>query len=791
MLPPYGNTGITGLRKNPKLRRVRVHELYTFQMHNIFCWHDFTLSLSLSESVRGQSLPDFGIPDSSYVPNQLLVWFRDGALNLEMLGGYGEMPDYPHSDAGKEPLPLNETFILSGSLLTYLQQRGVSEMYKVVPWMDPFRDTMTITRGGDTIREHDLWNILLLEFLPGAEVNPVFEAYYLLLAHHDKIRWAQPNFLYEYGSTPHGSSNGGKDRTLLFPQPNDSLYNKQRSLHNTVVGIFADSAWSYNTSRTDVRIGIIDDGIFDNNPDFQGKIAEKKNYGSAPGPKSHGTDMAGIIGARKDNTVGVVGIAGGNSSEAGSQLYILDVYDPNPSSQSKFSIPAIFDAIAEASMATTSNKGFGCQAVNISLFTSIQDKLLRAGVAMAYARGSVISACMGNTGRSDTLYPAAIDDHYVIAVGAKGENHEIHRGSTRGSHMDFLGPGWAEHIWTTWDDSDWGRSGGMTSAATAHTTGVVALLISEYLNSGTNVDKPYTPEDIENLLEAGCVDRNGTIQGTYDMQDSTGWGYLRASNSLAFLHDPYVLRHDSTTMTVNQLPVPKQLPPDQFDFEDVSVIPSRKFIVTNVEQYTFKLNVTYPFIFQSIVRSWGRGNQRSGKEGYAPPSIRLRGLNRNIPYSENIFSIGYTGVSAWDTTSCELETHFYRGKVLSGAVRWFPYDPLEQQIKFYYSVLGIPAAVGVGKEENRPASLLIQDVHPNPTVSSHVNVRYFIPNRTNDIRLYVTDLLGRTRFHKTISNPLEGWNQTGITTAGFPAGVYLLSLEGGGQRVARTITILH
>ena len=61
----------------------------------------------------------------------------------------------------------------------------------------------------------------------------------------------------------------------------------------------------------DVRVAIIDSGVDDNHPDLAGQIARKQNFVDArpDAPEQHGTAVAGIIAARADNGIGIVGVA--------------------------------------------------------------------------------------------------------------------------------------------------------------------------------------------------------------------------------------------------------------------------------------------------------------------------------------------------------------------------------------------------------------------------------------------------------------------------------------------------
>jgi hypothetical protein len=151
------------------------------------------LVLLFSSEMNAQVLPDLSIPDSAYVENELLVWFKPGVLNKNAVGGYGEMIDYPHSDQGKNPMPIDTALIRSIDLAEYLVERGVLECEKVVPWIDPFCDTVSITRSGDTISVRPYWNLLLLRYDPSVERNMIEEAYLMLYGWHHDVLWSQTN----------------------------------------------------------------------------------------------------------------------------------------------------------------------------------------------------------------------------------------------------------------------------------------------------------------------------------------------------------------------------------------------------------------------------------------------------------------------------------------------------------------------------------------------------------------------------------------------------------------------
>ena len=78
--------------------------------------------------------------------------------------------------------------------------------------------------------------------------------------------------------------------------------------------INAPEAWDIATGSSDVYVAIIDAGIDDTNPDLTDNVATE--YGtntlnagaSARDDYGHGTHVAGIIGAKGNNGIGIAGI---------------------------------------------------------------------------------------------------------------------------------------------------------------------------------------------------------------------------------------------------------------------------------------------------------------------------------------------------------------------------------------------------------------------------------------------------------------------------------------------------
>src|SRR6266540_4052254 len=101
--------------------------------------------------------------------------------------------------------------------------------------------------------------------------------------------------------------------------PDDSLFSRQWGLRNLgqsggVAGadVRATSAWDVTTGSDEVLIGVIDTGIDYRHPDLAANTVpgwDFVNGDSDPmDDNGHGTHVAGIIGARGDNRIGIAGV---------------------------------------------------------------------------------------------------------------------------------------------------------------------------------------------------------------------------------------------------------------------------------------------------------------------------------------------------------------------------------------------------------------------------------------------------------------------------------------------------
>lgn len=108
------------------------------------------------------------------------------------------------------------------------------------------------------------------------------------LSRDPRVEWAQPMNLY---------------RTQSHDDPLYPLQPPAQAWHLT-------DLHEISTGRN-VRVAVVDSRVDTQHPDLVGQVALKENFVEGRGdlPEDHGTAVAGIIAARADNGVGIVGVA--------------------------------------------------------------------------------------------------------------------------------------------------------------------------------------------------------------------------------------------------------------------------------------------------------------------------------------------------------------------------------------------------------------------------------------------------------------------------------------------------
>ena len=188
----------------------------------------------------------------------------------------------------------------------------------------------------------------------------------------------------------------------------------------------AQSAWDITTGASEVTVAIVDTGIDTAHPDLIGRVRSIPGCGLGPNvayDTSHGTFIAGLIGAASDNSIGTAGLD-----------WNTDLLDVRVMKGSSGSTSDIADGIRCAAR-------HGADVITLS-FVQAGTQLspvLEDAINEAVAAGALIIAAAGNDGDTRQRFPAAAAG--VLSVGAIDETLSVATFSNRGDWVDLMAPG--------------------------------------------------------------------------------------------------------------------------------------------------------------------------------------------------------------------------------------------------------------------------------------------------------------------------------------------------------------
>ncbi|HEX8969782.1 MAG TPA: S8 family serine peptidase [Chloroflexota bacterium] len=289
--------------------------------------------------------------------------------------------------------------------------------------------------------------------------------------------------------------------------PNDPLY---RSFQWNLRRIGMERSWDLRPSAADVVVAVLDTGVDLNHPDLKPNLLTDLGYDfldDLPSPQddeSHGTAVAGIIGAVGNNHEGVTGIAW--------HVKLLPIKALNAQGRGPDS------AMVKAILYAADN---GARIINISSTGSRYSAALETAVQYAQDKGALVVAAAGNTGDGDNAvnYPAAFDG--VLAVAAIDDHDQLAPFSQRQPYVALAAPG-VDVPSTAWAGAGRGlyASQSGTSIAAPHVSGAAAILWA--------LRPDLSAADIADALEANA-DKMGSPDSGY------GAGILNVARAVSAL----------------------------------------------------------------------------------------------------------------------------------------------------------------------------------------------------------------------------------------------------------------
>ncbi len=310
----------------------------------------------------------------------------------------------------------------------------------------------------------------------------------------------------------------------ILQTPNDPSFSRQYGLHNTgqtvegVPGvpdadIDAPEAWDISIGSASVIVAVIDTGVSNSHPDLTAnRIAGWNTIDNNTDTDdswliSHGTHVAGIVGAVGNNARGVTGV---NWDVSIMPIKVLNWLGAGTESDVAQGIQWAAD--------------HGADVASLSLGFPGRSSVVDNAVAYADAAGVLVVAASGNDPNAPIGSPAAAPQ--AMAVGATDNRDRIASFTTTGPQMSVTAPG--VDVYSTYDTlfspNTYEYLSG-TSMACPHVSGLGALIKS--------VDSGLTNHEIREIIESTADDK-----GAPGWDETFGFGRINAHAALLLAADP-------------------------------------------------------------------------------------------------------------------------------------------------------------------------------------------------------------------------------------------------------------
>ena len=407
--------------------------------------------------------------------------------------------------------------------------------------------------GGSVVKKYNIVpNLELVKLPKDVSVQEAIQNYML----DPNVEYAEPNY-----------------RRCLAKIPNDTYFRNQWALHNEGTyangtpnaDIDAPEAWEISTGNDNITgnnniiVAVLDSGIDYNHPDLVGNIWKNQgetncfddvdndgngykddcsgwdfaNDDNDPmDDEGHGTHVAGVIGARGDNNLGIAGIMW--------RVQLMPVKIFNPDTELTGSCTSVYASDVVAGIRYAANNG--AKVINASIngegyciseFNAINE---------ANTKGVLFVAAAGNGGTDDIgdnndlmpHYPSSYDLPNIISVAATDQDDRRVPFSNYGPNTVHVAAPGVYTFSTVPSGLIQGGYGYLeffagTSMAAPHVSGLAGLLFSYY--DGTN------NTSLNNLQIREIILRSVDMKPTLDGWIKTG-GRINARSALSYLLTP-------------------------------------------------------------------------------------------------------------------------------------------------------------------------------------------------------------------------------------------------------------
>jgi subtilisin family serine protease len=699
-----------------------------------------------------------------YVKNEMIVKFHPGLVNLSMVDDTSKITGLVSDFV--------DSLVLQALIDSGYFHQGLADLQikKIYPWLTS-SITSSETRIGTTIEMPKFWSTFLI-YWDDVETGVSYQdALDSLNGLYPAVHYAEPNYIFENDALPDDPEFVAGDQPGLVPTS---------TIPNADINL--EPAWDFTVGRDNTRVGIYDSGINWDHDDFSKDGTNRWPYSVASGgfdyvnnwpvnqawtnadAEGHGTACAGIIGAIRNNDLGVTGIAGGDGSTGKYGVKLISMRTTRKRS-SKVSNYA--NAIV-AGATSISSGGYQLDIMNLSNGARGSATTIKDAVRFAYGNSCIIVTSSGNEGDETKQYPASYKDDWVLKVGANDETGDRWSGSTYGNNLDFIAPGTA-NLYATPDHQSntlynkYNFDG--TSFAAPHVSGVAALMCS-YINSPSSAPNKLAPEDVENLIQRFATDLTFAPNAVgYDIY--TGFGRVDAGAVLAGIEMPrYEVRHKSIVFSNSDATL-VSTGVRLFLEESKNGIAAGSYIGD-----VYKVVKTIPIgqpSGRTIIDVWSR-NSSSTLYGGAP-----------------IFPEANCQIVSWNQTSATMEGYIFHiqtdvnGRNLN---KWLPSHGLNGDSRMSLTIYSEDPTANAN---NLPFDSEFARIVPNPS-NGNFSLLFHL-KRPEYLTVQILDLSGKVVYTKVIGNSPTGHQEISIDANELCSGLYFCKLSTSSSSFTKKISI--
>lgn len=277
---------------------------------------------------------------------------------------------------------------------------------------------------------------------------------------------------------------------------NDPLVTAQYGIFKTNT----DKAWKIQKGKPEVIVAVIDSGVDGSHPEFEGQLlpgydfsSDKPTVGGNVDGYGHGTHVAGVIGAKTNNGIGIAGIA------PNCKILPVRIFNNWGHTTSGASTAAIIWAVDN-----------GAKVINASWGSPLPGQAFHDAIKYALEKDVVVVAAVGNSGNNDPEtagYPGKSPG--VIGVAASTDIDGWATFSTFGDQVSVAAPG--KGILSTYpmQISNGYRIMEGTSMAAPSVTAAVALIRSQFPNMNQKQVKELLEKTAKDIVMTGLDQYSG------------------------------------------------------------------------------------------------------------------------------------------------------------------------------------------------------------------------------------------------------------------------------------------